>query len=569
MANKTVRVPDIGDFKDVLIIDVLVKPGDRVAREDPLVTLESDKATMDIPAPWEGRIEEVLVKSGDTVAEGSAIAAISTTDGPGKTTVAAGATPRGDADLHAEVLVLGGGPGGYTAAFRASDLGKSTVLVERYPVLGGVCLNVGCIPSKALLHAAKTIADARRGAGFGVHFGEPTIDLQRLRAWKQSVVTRLTTGLADLAKRRHVMIVNGTGRFDNAHRLVVTDADGAERLITFDHAIVATGSQATWPAIFPRNEPRVFHATGALALASIPRRLLVVGGGVIGLEMATIYHALGSEISIVELQDSLIPGTDADLVRPLAKRIAGQYENVWLGTRVNAVLPREQDLLVALEGSKAPAQMEFDQILVSVGRQPNSRAMGLDRAGVAVSEHGFVTVDGQQRSNIHHIFAIGDIVGQPMLAHKAAHEGKVAAEVAAGLKSAFDNRVIPNVAYTDPEVAFVGLSETQAKAQGIDYGKGLFPWAASGRSLSLDRDEGLTKLLFDPNSRRVLGAGIVGPNAGDLIAEAALAIEMGSDASDLGLTIHPHPTLSETVGLAAEAFEGTITDLYSPRKRRS
>ncbi len=478
-------------------------------------------------------------------------------------------TPVSGSDLHAQVLVLGAGPGGYTAAFRASDLGKSTVLIERHSTLGGVCLNVGCIPSKALLHAAKTITEARQALDFGIDFEPPRVDLERLRAWKQSVVTRLTNGLSGLAKRRKIRVVRGIGCFDGPHRLIVTDPCGHEKHITFDHAVIAAGSKPAWPSIFPADDPRIFHSTGALALSSVPKRLLVVGGGIIGLEMATVYHALGSKVSVVEVQDSLIPGTDSDLIKPLTTSIVDRCENVWLSTRVNTVLPRERDLLVVLQGEQAPDRVEFDQILVSVGRVPNGPSIGLERAGVSVTSDGFISVDEQQRTNVRHIFAIGDIVGQPMLAHKAVHEGKVAAEVAAGLNSAFDGRVIPSVAYTDPEVAFVGLTETTAARQGVEYGKGVFPWAASGRSLSLGRDEGMTKLLFDKETQRVLGAGIVGPNAGDLIAEAALAIEMGSDASDVGLTIHPHPTLSETIGLAAEAFEGTITDLYSPKRTSS
>ena len=479
-----------------------------------------------------------------------------------------------DSDLQAEVLVLGSGPGGYTAAFRAADLGKQVVLVERYPTLGGVCLNVGCIPSKALLHAAKVIAETREMSENGLGFAPPTIDLHQLRGWKDGVVTRLVGGVAGLAKRRKVTVVTGRGRFTALNQLEVTSngtADGPEiQRVGFEQAIIACGSAAVRLPFVPYDDPRVIDSTGALELDDIPERLLVLGGGIIGLEMATVYHELGSKVTVVELLDQLIPGADKDIVAPLAKRIGKLYDRILLSTKVTDVQARTEGLAVTLEGAGVPpGQVLFDKVLVSVGRQPNGRQVGAENAGVTVDERGFIPVDKQQRTNMPHIFAIGDVVGQPMLAHKATHEGKVAAEVAAGKPSYFDATVIPSVAYTDPEVAWAGLTEAEAKQAGLDYGKGVFPWAASGRSLSLGRDEGLTKLIFDEPSGRLLGCGIVGPDAGDLIAEAVLAIEMGCDASDIALSIHPHPTLSETIGLAAEAFEGTLTDLFAPRTSAS
>lgn len=467
---------------------------------------------------------------------------------------------------HAEVLVLGAGPGGYSAAFRAADLGKQVVMVDSRGPLGGVCLNVGCIPSKALLHAAKVIAETKEMSAHGVSFTAPTIDIDALRSWKDGVVERLTGGLAGLAKQRKVTTVVGTGKFTSANTLEVTAADGSTSTITFEQAIVAAGSEPVRLPFVPHDDPRVIDSTGALDLDDIPRRLLVLGGGIIGLEMATVYHELGTKVSVVELMDQLIPGADADIVRPLARRITKQYEAVWTGAKVTAVEAGADGLTVRFEGKKVPDSAVFDKVLVAVGRAPSGRLIGAEAAGLTVDERGFVPVDKQQRTNVSHIFAIGDIVGQPMLAHKAVHEGKVAAEVAAGQNSHFDATVIPSVAYTDPEVAWVGVTESEAKAAGIDYGKGAFPWAASGRSLSLGRDEGQTKVIFDEASGRLIGCGIVGPSAGDLIAEAALAIELGADAADIGLTVHPHPTLSETVAMAAEAFEGTITDLYLPKK---
>jgi dihydrolipoyl dehydrogenase len=466
----------------------------------------------------------------------------------------------------AEVLVLGAGPGGYTAAFRAADLGKQVVLVDREPALGGVCLNVGCIPSKALLHAAKVIADARDMGANGISFGAPVVDLGRLRAWKDEVVGRLTGGLAGLARQRRITVIRGYGRFTSPHQVRVELAEGGVASVDFEQAVIAVGSEAVRLPFVPASDPRVMDSTGALDLAEVPRRLLVIGGGIIGLEMATVYDELGAKITVVELLDQLIPGADRDVVAPLAKRIGRHYENVFLRTRVTAVEAGPDGLAVSFEGAKAPATDTFDRILVAVGRRPNGGVIDAERAGVTVDPAGFIAVNKQMRTGVPHIFAIGDVVGQPMLAHKAMHEAKVAAEVIAGKSSYFDVRAIPSVAYTDPEVAWAGVTETEARAAGVGYGKGIFPWAASGRSLTLGRSEGLTKLLFDEATGRVIGCGIVGPSAGDLITEAVLAIEMGADAADVALTIHPHPTLSETVGLAAEAFEGTITDLYLPRR---
>ena len=472
----------------------------------------------------------------------------------------------GEGDIRVDVVVLGSGPGGYTAAFRAADLGLTVALVERYEAIGGVCLNVGCIPSKALLHAARVISEAKEAKGFGIDFGAPRIDGRKLLAWKQKVVGQLTGGLKGLARQRKVQIVTGTGAFASRNQLVV-DSGSKKTTIGFKYAVIAAGSRAATLPFLP-DDPRIMDSTGALELEDIPKRLLVLGGGIIGLEMATVYYELGSKVTVVEMLDSLIAGADADIVKPLQKRITGQYENIYLSTKVTAVKAGKNGLTVSFEGDKAPGTGTFDRILVAVGRTPNGKNIGADKAGVTVDTRGFINVDDQMRTNVPHIFAIGDIVGQPMLAHKAEHEGKVAAEVIAGHKAGFDNRVIPSVAYTDPEVAWVGVTEKEAKEQGLDYGKGVFPWAASGRSLSLGRSEGMTKLIFDKQSKRVIGGGIVGPNAGDLIAEVTLAIEMGADAEDIGLTIHPHPTLSETVAFAAEMFEGTITDLYIPVKKK-
>ncbi|HLS59127.1 MAG TPA: dihydrolipoyl dehydrogenase [Paracoccaceae bacterium] len=583
MATKEVKVPDIGDFADVPVITVFVKPGDTVAPDDPLIELESDKATMEVPSPIGGKVTEVKLKEGDKVSEGTVILTLEVESaGEAPTKAEAGESREKPApqpgaqaappsagqkgDIHAQLVVLGSGPGGYTAAFRAADLGLKVVLVERYDTLGGVCLNVGCIPSKALLHAAKVIAEAEEMAENGISFGKPQIDPGALRAWKDNVVGKLTGGLKGLAKARKVETVTGRGTFTGPNMLKVEGADGS-RTISFDQCIIAAGSEPVKLPFIPHDDPRVIDSTGALELDGIPERLLVIGGGIIGLEMATVYDALGSKITVVEMMDQIIPGADKDLVRPLHKRIERRYEAIHLKAKVTAVEAEEKGLKVTIEGSKGTSTEVFDKVLVAVGRRPNGKELGLETAGVHVDERGFVPVDEKQRTNVPHIFAIGDIVGQPMLAHKATHEGKVAAEVAAGEDRIFDARVIPSVAYTDPEVAWVGLTENEAKEQGIKVGKGVFPWAASGRSLSLGRDDGMTKLLFEPESDRVVGAGIVGPNAGELIAEVALAIEMGADAIDIGRTIHPHPTLSETVNFAAEMCEGTITDLMPPKKR--
>jgi len=466
-----------------------------------------------------------------------------------------------DATLHSEVLVLGGGPGGYTAAFRAADLGKQVTLIERYPVLGGVCLNVGCIPSKALLHMAQLIHEADEVQSHGLSFGKPEIDIDKIRAWKASVSKSLNDGLAGLVKQRKINLVQGSGRLTSKNSVEIETPEGV-KTITFDQAIIAAGSHPTQIPSFPNDDPRLWNSTDALELKQIPKKLLIVGGGIIGLEMATVYHAFGAEIHVVELMDQIIPGCDKDLVRPLQLKIKKQYKNIWLETRVTAIEPQADGLKVAFEGKGAPDSEVFDAVLVAVGRRPNGKLIGADAAGITVNEQGFIPVDKQQRTNVPHIFAIGDIVGNPMLAHKAVHEGKVAAEVAAGHKAGFDALTIPSVAYTDPEIAWMGLSENQAKQQGIDYDKAVFPWAASGRSLSLGRKEGVTKILCDKATGRLLGAGMVGPNAGELIAEAVLALEMGADADDISLTIHPHPTLSETFGFAAEMINGTITDLY-------
>jgi dihydrolipoamide dehydrogenase len=566
-----VKVPDIGDFKDVPVITVLVAVGDVVAKEDPLIELESDKATMEVPSPAAGKVAAIAVKVGDRVSEGSVVLTLEA-DGaaaaPARPAAAPAVAPAaGRGDVHGEVVVLGSGPGGYTAAFRAADLGRKVVLIEKNPTLGGVCLNVGCIPSKALLHAARVITEAEEMAGHGLTFAKPKIDTAKLRDWKDSVVGQLTGGLNGLAKGRKVEVVRGTGRFVGP-TMIEVDHDGKKTRVSFDHCVIAAGSEPVTLPFIPHDDPRVMDSTGALELDGVPKRLLVLGGGIIGLEMACVYDALGSKVTIVELMDQIIPGCDKDIVKPLHKRIEGRYEKILLRTKVTKVEAGKAGLTVTFEDDKGAAFSDvFDKILVAVGRRPNGRLIGAEAAGVAVDERGFIAVDAQQRTNVPHIFAIGDVVGQPMLAHKAVHEGKVAAEVAAGHDRTFDARVIPSVAYTDPEVAWVGVTETSAKAEGRKVGKGVFPWAASGRSLALGRSEGITKLIFDEADDRVIGAAIVGPNAGDLIAEVALAIEMGADAMDLGRTIHPHPTLSETVNFAAEMFEGTITDLIPPKKR--
>ena len=597
MSVSDVLVPDLGGHKDVPVIDVLAAAGDRIEVDTPLITLETDKATMDVPSPLAGTLVELTVRKNDRVSAGSVIARIdvgTAAAAPEPATAGRRASDQPDAaprpapapeeslktkvllqlsgvpediqaDRSTQLLVLGAGPGGYTAAFRAADLGREVTLVERWPVLGGVCLNVGCIPSKALLHAAKVVEDAAAMAPHGITFGKPRIDLDKLRTWKTSVVRRLTNGLRMLAKQRKVQVVQGTGRFIGPHLLEVTRDDGGSERIHFEQCIIAAGSEPMSLPFAPA-DPRIMDSSGALEIADVPPRLLVVGGGIIGLEMACVYEALGSKVSVVELTKQLMPGADADLVRPLEKRLRARYERILLGTKVTAMAAEKAGIRVSFEGPDAPAGEIYDRVLIAVGRVPNGKSIGADAAGLAVNDRGFITVDRQMRTSVPHIFAIGDIVGQPMLAHKASHEAKVAAEVAAGQKRAFDARVIPSVAYTDPEVAWVGLTEADAKARGVAVAKGNFPWIASGRALSMAREEGFTKLLFDPDSHRLLGGGIVGPNAGELIAELALAIEMGADAADIALTIHPHPTLSESVGLSAEAFEGTLTDLYIPRK---
>ena len=576
-----VKVPDIGNFKDVAVIEVLVKAGDTVEPEQSLITMETDKATMDVPSPVAGVVKQLKLKVGDRVSMGSAILLLESATQDAGTRIQDSAQPappapstpnpesrilHPESSMHAEVLVLGAGPGGYTAAFRAADLGKQVILVERHASLGGVCLNVGCIPSKALLHVARVINEAGEAAQHGVTFGKPQIDIDKIRSWKDSVVTKLIGGLKQLAKQRKVQVVQGEAKFATPNSLVVAAAEG-DKTISFDHAIIAAGSSATRIPGFPYDDPRLIDSTGALQLQDIPKRMLIVGGGIIGLEMSTVYDALGSKVSVVELADGLIPGADRDLVRPLHKRIEKRYEAIYLKTKVGKIEAQQSGLKVTFEGENAPEPQLYDRVLLAVGRRPNGRDIGAEAAGVTVDERGFIQVDKQMRTSVPHIFAIGDIVGEPMLAHKASHEGKVAAEVIAGHKTFFEPLTIPSVAYTDPEIAWMGLTETQAKAQGIAYEKAGFPWAASGRALSIGREEGATKLLLDPQTRRILGAGIVGANAGELIAEAVLALEMGADMEDIGLTIHPHPTLSETLGFAAEMAEGTITDLLPPRKK--
>ncbi len=588
MSISEVKVPDIGDFQDVEVIEVICQEGQSVAVEDSLITLESEKATMDVPSPLSGRILSIKIKSGDKVSEGNLILELETnvasepeaqklvqaddqsslTKGAASIENKISADSSATADISCEVLVLGSGPGGYTAAFRAADLGREVVLVERHEQIGGVCLNVGCIPSKTLLHAAKIIVEAKEMDAHGISFRKPSIDLDKLREWKNGIISQLTGGLKNMAKQRNVTIVNGFGEFIDSNHLHVTDKNEKITTIKFSNAVIAAGSRPVKLPFLP-DDPRIIDSTGSLELASIPKNLLVIGGGIIGLEMATVYHALGSRINIVEMLDGLMAGADRDLVRPFQKRIAKQYDNIWLETRVTEVEALKKGLRVHFEGKNSPDKPQmYDCILSSVGRVPNGLNIGAEKAGVEVDEKGFISTDSQMRTNVSNIFAIGDLAGQPMLAHKASHEAKVAAEVISGMKSFFDARAVPSVAYTDPEVAWTGITEEEAKTQGIAYGKGSFPWAASGRSLSIGRTEGMTKVIFEEDSKRVIGLGIVGSNAGDLIAEGTLAIEMGCDANDIGSTIHPHPTLSETVAFAAEAYEGTITDLYIPGKKK-
>ena len=576
-----IKVPDIGDFKEVGVIEVLVKPGDTVRKETSLITVESDKATMEIPSPAAGVVKEIKVKIGDKVAEGSLVLTLdetgtAETQAPAPAAPAAPAAPVAPAaaslpagaaaDIECDVVVLGSGPGGYSAAFRAADLGKKVVLVERYATLGGVCLNVGCIPSKALLHVAAVMDEAQHMAEHGISFGKPAVDLAKLRGWKEKVVGKLTTGLAGMAKLRKVTVVQGTGSFADPNHLAVETKEG-RKLVSFTSAIIAAGSQAAKLPFLP-DDPRIIDSTGALELKSLPKRMLVIGGGIIGLEMGTVYSTLGARLDVVEMMDSLMLGPDRDLVAVWQKFNAARFDNIMLKTRTVRVEAAPQGIKAWFEGEGAPKEPQtYDLVLVSVGRTPNGKVVGADKAGVAVNERGFIPVDSQMRTNVPHIYAIGDIVGQPMLAHKAVHEGHVAAEAAAGEKSHFDARVIPGVAYTDPEVAWVGLTEDEARKQGVKVGVGKFPWAASGRAIANGRDEGFTKLIFDAETHRILGGGIVGTGAGDLISELALAIEMGADALDIGKTIHPHPTLGESVGMAAELYEGVCTDMPPVKKK--
>ncbi|APY93784.1 dihydrolipoyl dehydrogenase [Burkholderia pseudomallei] len=584
-----VKVPDIGDFSGVDVIEVNVKPGDVIEKEQTLITLESDKASMEVPSDVAGTVKEIKIKAGDKVSQGTVIAIVEASAGaaapapakapeapkPAATAPAPAAAPApapqagsysGSADIECDMLVLGAGPGGYSAAFRAADLGMKTVLVERYSTLGGVCLNVGCIPSKALLHTALVVEEAQALASHGITFGKPQVELDKLRDFKGGVVKKLTTGLAGMAKARKVEVVTGVGAFVDPYHMEVQGENG-KKIVKFKQAIIAAGSQAVKLPFMPE-DPRVVDSTGALELRQLPKRMLVIGGGIIGLEMATVYSTLGAEIDVVEMMDGLMMGADRDLVKVWEKYNAKRFGNVMLKTKTVGAQAKEDGIYVTFEGEKAPAQAQrYDLVLVAVGRSPNGKKIGADKAGVAVTDRGFIDVDKQMRTNVPHIFAIGDIVGQPMLAHKAVHEGHVAAEAAHGEKAYFDALQIPSVAYTDPEVAWAGKTEDQCKAEGIKYGKAVFPWAASGRAIANGRDEGFTKLLFDEETHRVIGGGIVGLNAGDLISEVCLAVEMGADAEDIGKTIHPHPTLGESIGMAAELYEGVCTDLPPQRKK--
>ena len=584
MANSiTVAIPDIGNFDSVDIIDILVNIGDEIKKEDPIITVESDKASMDIPSPADGVITKILIKVGDTVKQGSPIIEVKSTEvkvqEPQKEIpvaiekkVAEKSDENGQpmnapsSDLNCDVAVLGSGPGGYTAAFRAADLGQSVILIERYSTIGGVCLNVGCIPSKALLHTAKVITDAEDTGSHGVTFTKPEIDIEKLRDWKSNkVVKKLTMGLSQMAKQRGVQVVEGHGQFISPNQITVTTPDGSRKVVGFQSAIIAAGSQPTKIPGTPDDE-RIMDSTGALELKDIPKKLLIIGGGIIGLEMGTVYDAMGSAVSVVELTDGLIQGCDRDIVRPLHKRMAKRFENIWLGTKVTKMDAKKEGILVYFEGVDAPKEALFDRVLVAVGRKPNGLHIGADKAGVAVDNQGFIAADKQMRTNVHHIYAIGDIIGQPMLAHKATHEGKIAAEVIAGEKVEFQAIAIPSVAYTDPELAWAGITEEEALEKNIEIEKAVFPWAASGRAIATNRTEGMTKLIFDKKTNRIIGAAIVGTNAGELIAETVLSIEMGADAHDIGLSIHPHPTLSESIAMASEMKEGTITDLYIKKR---
>jgi dihydrolipoamide dehydrogenase len=589
MSTTEVKVPDIGDFKEVEIIEVLVKAGDTVAVDQSLITVESDKASMEIPSSHAGVVKELKVKLGDKVSEGSLVLILEAAEGaaapapaaaPAAAPAPAPAAPvapapvassyAGKVDIECDMLVLGAGPGGYSAAFRSADLGMSTVLVEKYSTLGGVCLNVGCIPSKALLHVAAVIDEAATMASHGVTFGKPQIDIDKLREYKEKVVKKMTTGLAGMAKARKVNVVQGIGQFVGANHLEVTAADGGKKTVQFKQAIIAAGSSVAKLPFVPE-DPRIVDSTGALELRAVPKRMLVIGGGIIGLEMATVYSTLGTRIDVVEMLDGLMQGADRDMVKVWQKFNEKRFDKVMTKTKTVAVDALKEGIKVTFEGADpsvaVPEPQLYDMVLVAVGRSPNGKRIAADKAGIAVTDRGFINVDTQMRTNVPHIFAIGDVIGQPMLAHKAVHEAHVAAEAAAGQKSYFDARVIPSVAYTDPEVAWVGITEDEAKAKGIKLEKGLFPWAASGRAVANGRDEGFTKLLFDAETHRIVGGGIVGTDAGNMIGEIALAIEMGADAVDIGKTIHPHPTLGESIGMAAEVFEGVCTDLPPARKK--
>ncbi|MDG1692888.1 MAG: dihydrolipoyl dehydrogenase [Methylophilaceae bacterium] len=576
---KKIHIPNIGDFDSVEVIEVMVKVGDKINIEDSLITVESDKASMDIPSPASGLIKSIDIKVGDEVKEGSLILSIDSEieDSSGEKVPEekkqatqkkeVQPAPQGDkSDEEYDVAVLGSGPGGYTAAFRAADLGLKVALIERYTTIGGVCLNVGCIPSKALLHTAKVITDAEDTASHGVSFTQPRIDLEQLRNWKSNkVVKKLTMGLSQMAKQREVEVIEGEGKFSSPNQIIVNLKDGTKKTIGFKSAIIAAGSQSSKIPNTPDDE-RIMDSTGALELRDIPKKLLIIGGGIIGLEMGTVYDALGSEVSVVELSDGLIQGCDRDIVKPLHRRMEKRFENIWLKTKVTNIETIKEGVVVHFEGDDAPEKLTFDRVLVAVGRKPNGHKIDAEKAGVKVDEHGFIDVNKQMKTNVDHIYAIGDIVGQPMLAHKATHEGKVAAEVIAGEKVEFQAMTIPSVAYTDPEIAWAGITEDEAKSKEIEIEKAVFPWAASGRAISTNRTEGMTKLIFDKKTNRIIGAGIVGTNAGELIAETVLSIEMGADAHDIGLSIHPHPTLSESVAMASEIKEGSITDLYIKKR---
>jgi len=593
MSAIEIKVPDIGDFKEVEVIEVLVKPGDVIQPEQSLVTVESDKASMEIPSSAGGTVKELKVKVGDKVRMGSVLlmveaSAAAPVAAPSAATAQAPAGPlaatpapvaasrptpvafvsnAGPADLECDMLVLGAGPGGYSGAFRAADLGLKTIMVERYQALGGVCLNVGCIPSKALLHTAAVLDEARALSAHGIGFAEPSIDLDKLRGFKNKVVDKLTSGLSGMAKARKVTVITGVGSFVDTHHLEVKTPDGGRKLIRFAQAIIAAGSQSVKLPFAPE-DPRIVDSTGALELRSLPGKMLIIGGGIIGLEMGTVYSALGTRLDVVEMLDGLMQGADRDMVKVWQKMNARRFDRIMLKTKTVAIEAKPDGIWVSFEGEGAPAEAQrYDLVLQAVGRSPNGKKIGAENAGVAVGDRGFINVDAQMRTNVGHIFAIGDIVGQPMLAHKAVHEAHVAAEVAAGQKSFFDARVIPSVAYTDPEVAWVGVTEDEAKKNGLKFSKGVFPWAASGRAIANGRDEGFTKLIFDEETHRIIGGGIVGTHAGDLISEVALAIEMGADAIDIGKTIHPHPTLGESIGMAAEVYEGVCTDLPPMKKR--